>query len=182
LRSIRASFLYYLTIAVAVFGIAALCIPFFNSLAPAADNSAPVIEFDLTSLAEGEHVRLNVLGKLIYIRHRSLKDIEAVHASYDRARYQERDIDRLLGYKGHKDPKYIILEGQIGPWCFVSPNSGDYKDQGGWACFPRASHFDGSGRIQKGPDSSNLKVPRNARYSSMTTVQFFEHPIVELPD
>jgi len=48
LRSIRANFLYYLTIAVAVFGIAALCIPFFSSLAPAADNSAPVIEFDLT--------------------------------------------------------------------------------------------------------------------------------------
>lgn len=172
-----------MTAAVAAFGIVALCVPLFNSLSPAADNTAPtVIEFDLNSLAEGEHVRLDIFGKLVYIRHRSLKDIEAVHASYDSAKIPERDVNRLLGYKGQKDPKYIILEGRNGPWCLVSPNNGDYKDQGGWACFPRASHFDGSGRIQKGPDYSNLKVPRNARYSSMTTVQFFENPIVELPD
>lgn len=172
--NLRTNFVYYLTAVIAIFGITALCSSLFTSFSPAADNAAnKPIEFDLSSLAEGEHVRLNIYGSPVFIRHRSPEDIKAAQASYHSARYPERDEDRLLAYNGQKDPRYIILKGNSGPWCYVTPNFGDYKEQGGWSCVARGSHFDGSGRVQKGPDM-NLEIPYNARLSSRTTVKFLK--------
>ena len=171
-----------MTAAVAALGIAALCVSFFTSLSPAADKwPGKVIEFDLTSLVEGEHVRLNIFGKPVFIRHRSPADIEAVHRSYESLGYPVRDEDRLLAYEGHKDPRYIILEGLDGRGYVTTANMGDFEAQGGWYSIGSASHFDGSGRLQKGL-GGNMRVPPNARLSSMTTVQFLERLPPQLPD
>ena len=40
--------------------------------------------------------------------------------------------------------------------CVPIPNAGDYN---GWYCPCHGSHYDGSGRIRRGPAPLNLEVP-----------------------
>jgi len=40
--------------------------------------------------------------------------------------------------------------------CVPLPNAGDYH---GWFCPCHGSHYDGSGRVRKGPAPLNLEVP-----------------------
>lgn len=176
MKNMRAHFLYYLTAAIAAFGIIFICVSFFSSLSPAADNPLKqAIEFDLSTLEEGEHIKLDIYGDVIYIRHRTPEDIKAVRVAQASSPDLERDADRLLSFKGKKDPRYIIVRANSSPWCFATPSFGDFEDQGGWYCISRGTHFDGSGRARKGPDM-DLKVPRNARLISKTTVQFLNTP------
>lgn len=63
----------------------------------------------------------------------------------------EKDEDRV------KDPSWLIVIGvctHLG--CVPIAGEGDY---GGYYCPCHGSHYDGSGRIRKGPAPLNLEVP-----------------------
>lgn len=43
--------------------------------------------------------------------------------------------------------------------CVVTPDAGDHSDLGGFHCICRGSHFDGLGRITRGPSTRNMMIP-----------------------
>ncbi|XP_059168854.1 cytochrome b-c1 complex subunit Rieske, mitochondrial-like [Physella acuta] len=135
-----------------------------SNLSPAADVLAmSKVEIDLSSIEEGQSVTFKWRGKPLFIKHRTDEEIsteEAVELS--QLRDPQPDSDRV------KNPKYLIVVGvctHLG--CVPIANSGDYP--GGYFCPCHGSHYDGSGRIRKGPAPLNLEVP-NYEYLSDTTV------------
>jgi ubiquinol-cytochrome c reductase iron-sulfur subunit len=152
----RRDFLYLATGSVAAVGTAAFIWPFISQMNPDAQTiaaGAPV-DFDLTPVAEGQIVKLFWRGKLIFVRHRTPKEIEeAVNVNMaalpdpvpDSARVKEGKAQWLIVY-GNCTHLGCVPLGQQGPY-------------GGWLCPCHGSVFDTSGRIRQGPAPSNLPVP-----------------------
>lgn len=66
-------------------------------------------------------------------------------------KHVETDAERT------QDPKWLVVLGictHLG--CVPISNAGDYN---GWFCPCHGSHYDGSGRIRKGPAPLNLELP-----------------------
>ena len=66
-------------------------------------------------------------------------------------RHPQTDGERV------QKPEWLIVLGvctHLG--CVPLPNAGDYH---GWYCPCHGSHYDGSGRIRRGPAPLNLEVP-----------------------
>lgn len=110
------------------------------------------VEVDLAPLPEGEMMTVKWRGKPVFVKHRTDEDIakEAAVAMAD-LKDPQADVDRAI------NPKYLIVIGictHLG--CVPIAGSGDY---GGWFCPCHGSHYDGSGRIRKGPAPYNLEVP-----------------------
>lgn len=130
-----------------------LVIKFVASMSASADVLALAsTEMDLGAIGEGQTVTIKWRGKPIFIKHRSDAMI-AVEDSVNVAelRDPEADKDRVI------NPNWLVLLGictHLG--CVPLSNAGDY---GGWFCPCHGSHYDGSGRIRKGPAPLNLEVP-----------------------
>lgn len=126
---------------------------FVSTMSASADVLALAkIEVNLADIPEGKNATFKWRNKPLFIRHRSQEEIDR-EASVDVAslRDQEHDLDRV------KEPKWLILLGvctHLG--CVPIANAGDY---GGYYCPCHGSHYDGSGRIRKGPAPLNLEVP-----------------------
>ncbi|CAG5115595.1 unnamed protein product [Candidula unifasciata] len=124
-----------------------------GNLSPAADVVAlSKIEVKLSDIPEGRNVTMKWRGKPLFVRHRTDEEI-ATEAAVDlsQLRDPQPDSDRA------KNPKFLILVGvctHLG--CVPIANAGDY---GGYYCPCHGSHYDGSGRIRKGPAPLNLEVP-----------------------
>jgi len=110
------------------------------------------LEIDLGKVPEGKSVTFNWRGKPIFIRHRTGDEIgreQAVNVS--ELRDPQTDQDRVT------KPQWLVVIGvctHLG--CVPIANAGDY---GGYYCPCHGSHYDGSGRIRKGPAPLNLEVP-----------------------
>merc|ERR1712048_1326447 len=109
-------------------------------------------EVDLSTIPEGKSVTLKWRGKPLFIRHRTQEEIDQVRAvSLDTLRDPESDQDRV------KNDKFLVSLGictHLG--CVPIANAGDF---GGYYCPFHGSHYDGSGRIRKGPAPLNLEIP-----------------------
>ena len=120
---------------------------------PAADVLALAsAEFDISSIPVGSTVTYKWRGKPVFVRHRSEEEI-AREAAVDVGELKdpETDADRV------KDPAWLVVLGictHLG--CVPISNAGDYN---GWFCPCHGSHYDGSGRIRKGPAPLNLELP-----------------------
>ncbi len=152
----RRDFLYIATGAVGAVGLAAVAWPFVRQMAPSADvvaAGAPV-EFDLTPVPEGQIVKLFWRGKLIFIRHRTQKEIaDAQNVQIGSLPDPQPDSARVKDGKA----QWLVVYGNcthLG--CVPLGNSGAY---GGWFCPCHGSVFDTSGRIRQGPAPTNLPVP-----------------------
>lgn len=152
----RRDFLYIATGAVGAVGTGALLWPFISQMNPAADvvaAGAPV-EFDLAPVAEGQIVKLFWRGKLIFVRHRTAKEIEdAQKVDVGSLRDPQPDQARVKDGKA----QWLVVYGNcthLG--CVPINNQGQY---GGWFCPCHGSVFDTSGRIRQGPAPTNLPVP-----------------------
>ncbi|BFZ12922.1 hypothetical protein BsWGS_15961 [Bradybaena similaris] len=137
----------------AVYGAKSIVRTVVGNLSPAADVVALAkIEIKLSDVPEGRNVTVKWRGKPLFVRHRTADEI-ATEADVDlsQLRDPQPDSDRV------KNPKFLILVGvctHLG--CVPIANAGDY---GGYYCPCHGSHYDGSGRIRRGPAPLNLEVP-----------------------
>jgi len=123
------------------------------SLAASADVLALAkIEININDIPEGKSMTFKWRGKPVFVKHRTAAEI-ATEQAVDVAslRDPEHDKDRA------SDPKYLVVIGvctHLG--CVPIADAGDF---GGYYCPCHGSHYDGSGRIRKGPAPLNLEVP-----------------------
>ncbi len=122
------------------------------SLSASADVLAlAAVEVDLSQVAPGQVITVKWRGKPVFIKHRTEAQIKDVAATPSDLRHVQTDAERV------KDPKWLIVLGvctHLG--CVPISNAGDYN---GWYCPCHGSHYDGSGRIRRGPAPLNLEVP-----------------------
>ncbi len=157
----RRDFLMLATGAAGAVAIGAAVIPLVSQLAPDAQTVAAgaPIDVDLAPVAEGQAIKLFWRGKLIFVRHRTKKEIEEAKA-VDVATLRDPQTDEQRTKAGHE--QFLIIYGNcthLG--CVPLGNApGDPKgDFDGWFCPCHGSHYDSSGRIRKGPAPLNLPVP-----------------------
>ncbi|MGL4322712.1 MAG: ubiquinol-cytochrome c reductase iron-sulfur subunit [Beijerinckiaceae bacterium] len=152
----RRDFLYIATGAVGAVGAALAVWPFVSQLKPDAATlaaGAPV-DVDLKPVAEGQTIKLFWRGKLIFVRHRTKKEIDEAQ-KVDLATLPDPEADAKRVKEGKA--QYLIVYGScthLG--CVPLGEAGDYH---GWFCPCHGSHYDTSGRIRKGPAPLNLPVP-----------------------
>lgn len=129
---------------------------FVDSMNPAADTlAASSIEVDLSPIKEGQTIKVKWRGVPVFIRHRTKEDI-AISNSVDLGELRDPQPDSERVQKGHE--QWLVMVGvctHLG--CIPLGDAGDYK---GWFCPCHGSHYDGSGRIRKGPAPKNLEVPK----------------------
>jgi ubiquinol-cytochrome c reductase iron-sulfur subunit len=157
----RRDFLMLTTAAAGVVGAGAVLVPLISQLAPDAQTVAAgaPIDLDLAPIAEGQAIKLFWRGKLIFVRHRTKKEIDEARAvNVATLPDPQADADRVKA--GHE--QFLVVYGNcthLG--CVPLGNApGDPKgDFDGWFCPCHGSHYDSSGRIRKGPAPLNLPVP-----------------------
>lgn len=111
------------------------------------------IEVNLNDIPVGKNVVLKWRGKPLFIKHRTQADIDRENA-VDVASLRDPQADAARVQR----PEWLVLIGvctHLG--CVPVAGQGDY---GGYYCPCHGSHYDGSGRIRKGPAPLNLEVPQ----------------------
>lgn len=126
---------------------------FLSSLSASADVLAMAkVEVKLAAIPEGNNVIVKWQGKPVFIRHRTLDEIdEANQVNVQSLRDPQKDDDRV------KKPEWLVMLGictHLG--CVPIGEAGDF---GGWFCPCHGSHYDISGRIRRGPAPLNLEIP-----------------------
>jgi len=152
----RRAFTYVIAGGLGVAGVAGgkhLVQDILSTLSASADVLAvSKVEVNLAEIPVGKNVVVKWRGKPLFVRHRTEEEIAETRAvDVNSLRDPERDEDRT------KHPNYLITLGvctHLG--CVPIANAGDF---GGYYCPCHGSHYDGSGRIRKGPAPTNLEVP-----------------------
>ncbi len=154
----RRDFLLIGTVAVGVTGSAMALWPFIDSMNPAADVKAlATTEVDIAPIEIGQRITVVWRGKPVFIVHRSEGEVRRIRdESLDLVRVPEADEDRV------RKAEWLVAIGictHLG--CIpLGQKSGDpLGEYGGWFCPCHGSHYDGSGRIRKGPAPRNLDIP-----------------------
>lgn len=121
--------------------------------AMAADQKALAsIEIKLDEIPEGSTKTFEWRGKPVFVKHRTQKEISTEKAvTVGDLRHPEHDDERV-----QKDEWSVVIGVCTHLGCVPLANSGDF---GGYYCPCHGSHYDGSGRIRKGPAPLNLHVP-----------------------
>ena len=154
----RRDFLFTTTATVGAVGAAVAVWPFIDQMNPAADTLAlSSTEVNLEPIVEGQSITVVWRGKPVFIRHRTVPEIEAAQKD-DKADLPDpqADLDRV------QNAKWLVMVGVCTHFgCIPLGNkSGESKGEfGGWFCPCHGSHYDTSGRIRKGPAPKNLEVP-----------------------
>lgn len=136
-----------------VYGAKVLVRGLVANLSPAADVVAlSKIEIKMEDVPEGRSMTFKWRGKPLFVRHRTDEEIEREAAvDVSSLRDPQTDAERV------QDPKFLVIVGvctHLG--CVPISDAGEF---GGYYCPCHGSHYDGSGRIRKGPAPLNLEVP-----------------------
>uniref|UniRef100_A0A0B7BVL0 Cytochrome b-c1 complex subunit Rieske, mitochondrial n=1 Tax=Arion vulgaris TaxID=1028688 RepID=A0A0B7BVL0_9EUPU len=146
-----------------VYGAKAIVRGLIATISPSADVMAMAkVEVKLGDIPEGRNVTMKWRGKPLFVRHRTDEEIET-ESTVDLSTLRDPQADSERA----SNPKFLILVGvctHLG--CVPIANAGEY---GGYYCPCHGSHYDGSGRIRKGPAPLNLEVPQY-EYLDDTTV------------
>lgn len=160
----RRNFLYVSAGAVGAVGVASAAWPLVDQMNPSADVLALAsVEVDLSTIPEGQTVKILWRGKPVFIRHRTASEISQAVADNTSDLIDPQD-DQLRAEK----PQWLIMVGvctHLG--CVPLDQRGEF---GGWFCPCHGSHYDISGRIRKGPAPRNMEVPKYA-FLNDTTVK-----------
>ena len=154
----RRDFLQLTTGAIGVIGVGAVAWPFVHQMNPAADTLALAsIEVDISGIEEGQAIKVKWRGKPVFIRHRTMAEIEEAKAvARDDLIDPETDEERA------QRPEWLILVGVCTHLGCIPLGTAQGEARGeynGWFCPCHGSHYDVSGRIRKGPAPRNLEVP-----------------------
>ena len=154
----KRDFLLVATSTVGAVGAALAAWPLIHSLNPAADVLAlSSTEVDLSPIEVGQAITVVWRGKPVFVRHRTPEEIKQAGAvPLSDLRDPQADSARV------KKSEWLVMVGvctHLG--CIpLGQKSTDMKGEfGGWFCPCHGSHYDGSGRIRKGPAPANLPVP-----------------------
>lgn len=152
----RRDFMVLTASALGAVGACAVAWPFVNSMNPSSDVLAlSSIEVDLSPIQPGQTIKVKWRGVPVFIRHRTQEDIDLARSvAMSELKDPQKDEDRVQ--KGHE--QWLVMRGvctHLG--CIPLSDAGDYK---GWFCPCHGSHYDGSGRVRKGPAPKNLEVPQ----------------------
>jgi ubiquinol-cytochrome c reductase iron-sulfur subunit len=145
---------------------------------PSADVQAMSSIFvDVSTVEVGTQLTVKYLGKPVFIRRRTEKEIEegrAVELSQlidqasenpNKPSTDASDVNRTMDEAG----EWLVMIGvctHLG--CVpIGNNSGDFD---GWFCPCHGSHYDTAGRIRKGPAPQNLHIPV-ASFTDETTIK-----------
>jgi ubiquinol-cytochrome c reductase iron-sulfur subunit len=151
----RRDFLYVATGAVGAVGVAAAVWPLINQMNPDASVLALAsIEFDISSIAEGESVTIKWRGLPVFVRHRTPAEIEAARAT-PLSDLKDPETDEARVKEGHAE-WLIMIANCTHLGCIPVGESGEYD---GWFCPCHGSVYDTGGRIRSGPAPKNLVVP-----------------------
>ena len=147
--------------------------PFFDHMNPNPGTPAPpTVEVDLPAIAPGTTKLVNWNATPVFVRHRTIEQIERMRAipitalidAYARndalpATTLAHDAARVDA----RTPAWVVIVG-------ICPHSGcvlrvtepgqGQRDNEGWHCPCCAARFDIAGRVQSGPSPTNLRVPR----------------------
>jgi len=151
----RRDFLLIATSAFGAVAAGAAAIPLIDQMNASRDTLALAqIRVDISSVALGQQITVLWRGKPVFIRHRTEHDIElAREVDWESLKDPQPDDQRVK--EGH--PDWLVMVGvctHLG--CVPISDQGDYD---GWFCPCHGSHYDGSGRIRRGPAPTNLEVP-----------------------
>jgi len=130
-----------------------VALDFISTMSASADVLAvSKVEVDLSAIPVGKNVTIKWRGKPLFVRHREDAEVtEMQNMDMSLLKDPQRDQDRV------KHPSFLVTLGvctHLG--CVPIANAGDF---GGYYCPCHGSHYDGSGRIRKGPAPLNLEVP-----------------------
>jgi ubiquinol-cytochrome c reductase iron-sulfur subunit len=151
----RRDFLYVATGSVAAVGAAATIWPLINQLNPDASTLALAsIEFDISSIPEGQSVTIMWRGMPVFVRHRTAAEIEEARA-VPLSDLKDPATDEQRTKEGHEQ-WLIMIANCTHLGCVPVGQSGDFD---GWFCPCHGSHYDTAGRIRKGPAPTNLVLP-----------------------
>jgi ubiquinol-cytochrome c reductase iron-sulfur subunit len=174
----RRDFLFYATAGAGAVTAGAAIWPLIDQMNPTADVQAlSSIRVDVSGVEQGTQLTVKYLGKPVFIRRRTAEEIAAE---------QQVDVDSLIdpvarnpniqGDAPATDANRALDESgewlvQIGVCTHlgcvpIGDGAGDYN---GWFCPCHGSHYDGAGRIRKGPAPENLHIPV-AQFDDATTI------------
>ena len=175
----RRDFLYYATAGAGAVAAGAALWPLINQMNPSADVQAlSSIRVDISGVEPGTQISVKFLGKPVFIRRRTEKEIEAARA------VPLSDLPDQLARNANIAPDAPATDenrtmDEAGEWLVemgvcthlgcvpIGDGAGDF---GGWFCPCHGSHYDGAGRIRKGPAPENLHIPV-AQFLDETTIQ-----------
>ena len=174
----RRDFLYYATAGAGAVATGAAVWPLANQMNPSADVAAlSSIFVDISSVEPGTQLTVKYLGKPVFIRRRTPKEIEEGRAvqladlidktseNPNKPATDASDVNRTMDEAG----EWLVMIGvctHLG--CVpIGNNSGDFD---GWFCPCHGSHYDTAGRIRKGPAPQNLHIPV-AAFTDETTLK-----------
>lgn len=155
----RRDFLNLLTIATGTVGITTFVWPLVDSMNPSKDVLAlATTEVDISQVPVGQAITVKWQGKPIFIRHRTVEEIEQAVSDDEVTDMPDFQKDEVRVKKS----EWLILIGictHLG--CIPSGQAvGSQKGEfGGWFCPCHGSQYDTSGRIRKGPAPKNLAIP-----------------------
>jgi ubiquinol-cytochrome c reductase iron-sulfur subunit len=168
----RRDFLYYATAGVGAVAVGAAVWPLVNQMNPSADvQAASQMRVDVSGVEVGTQLTVLFLGKPVFIRHRTEEEIaEARAVSVDDlvdpiarnpnlGEVPATDENRSMpDFSGENTGEWLV---QIGVCTHLGcvPIGDGAGDFGGWFCPCHGSHYDGSGRIRRGPAPENLPIP-----------------------
>ncbi len=163
----RRDFLYYAAGGTGAVAAAGAVWPLVNQMNPSADVKAlSSIRVDISGIEPGTQLTVKWLGKPVFIRRRTDKEIELARSveltvlpdqfarNQNAPELDAADKNRALDETG----EWLVMMGvctHLG--CVpLGDGAGDFD---GWFCPCHGSHYDTSGRIRKGPAPTNLPVP-----------------------
>lgn len=175
----RRDFLYYATAGAGTVAAGAAAWTLINQMNPSADVQAlSSIQVDISGVEEGTQLTVKWLGKPVFIRARTAKEIEEARAvDVSTLIDQSAENANLVGENPATDEnrtmdadgKWLVMIGvctHLG--CVpIGNGAGDFD---GWFCPCHGSHYDSAGRIRKGPAPQNLHIPV-ASFVNDTTIQ-----------
>lgn len=154
----RRDFLYLTAGAMGAVSVGSATWPLIDSMNPAQDTLAMAsTEVDVSKVELGQAIVAVWRGKPVFIRRRTAEEISAAQND-DKAdlRDPQKDSDRV------KKAEWLVLVGvctHLGCIPLGTKSGQPRGDFNGWFCPCHGSHYDGSGRIRKGPAPRNLDVP-----------------------
>ncbi|MGB0506482.1 MAG: ubiquinol-cytochrome c reductase iron-sulfur subunit [Pikeienuella sp.] len=162
----RRDFLYVATGAAFAVGAGAAVWPLIDQMNPSKDVLALAsIDVDISGVEPGTQITVKWLGKPVFIRRRTAKEIEEARAaSLDELKDGSARNENAAGADAADENRSID---EAGEWLVMMGVCthlgcvplGDAGDFGGWFCPCHGSHYDTAGRIRKGPAPENLPVP-----------------------
>ncbi|MEM1272387.1 MAG: ubiquinol-cytochrome c reductase iron-sulfur subunit [Pseudomonadota bacterium] len=169
----RRDFLFYATGGTSAVVAGAAVWPLINQMNPSADTrAASTMRVDVSGLVEGSQLTVLFLGKPIFIRRRTIEEIEDARAvgidelqdpvarNANRAEADDAsDANRTMPpFEGDDTGEWLVMQGVCTHLGCVPLGDGA-GDFGGWFCPCHGSHYDTCGRIRRGPAPENLPVP-----------------------